>query len=50
MIRVRTEREGRDRIPSRLCTVSMEPDVGLKPMNHEIMTHAKTKSLEELDA
>ena len=22
---------------SRLCAVSTEPDVGLKPMNHEIM-------------
>ena len=31
------EREG-DRIPSRLCAVSSEPDAGLEPMNHEIMT------------
>ena len=31
------ERE-RERIPSRLCTVSVEPNVGLKPMNCEIMT------------
>ena len=31
------EREG-ERIPSRLCTVSVEPDAGLKPVNHEIMT------------
>ena len=30
------ERE-RERIPSRLCTVSIELDVGLEPMNHEIM-------------
>ena len=32
------------RIPSRLCTVSMEPDAGLKPMKYEIMTWAKVKS------
>ena len=33
------QREGeRLRIPSRLCTKSMEPDVGLELMNHEIMT------------
>ena len=37
------EREGgrkgrRDRILSRLCVVRTEPDVGLQPMNHEIMT------------
>ena len=31
------ERE-RERIPSRLCTVSTEPDTGLKLMNHEITT------------
>ena len=31
------ERE-RQRIPSRLCTVSVEPDAGLKLMNCEIMT------------
>ena len=31
------EREG-ERILSRLHTVSMEPDVGLYLMNHEIMT------------
>ena len=30
-------REGK-RIPSRLQTVSTEPDAGLKPTNHEIMT------------
>ena len=28
---------GRERIPSRLCTVSTEPDVGLELMNREIM-------------
>ena len=32
------EKEGRERIPSRLCTVSTEPDMGLEPMDHEIMT------------
>ena len=33
------EREGgRQRIPSRLCPVSMEPDAWLKLTNHEIMT------------
>ena len=33
------EREGeRERIPSRFCTVSTEPDAGLKLRNHEIMT------------
>ena len=32
-------REGeRERIPSRLHAVSTEPDVGLKPLNREIMT------------
>ena len=34
-----TEREGeRERIPSRLHTVSMEPDAGLGLTNHEITT------------
>ena len=28
----------RERIPSRLHTASIEPDLGLKPMNREIMT------------
>ena len=37
--RVGAERErGRERISSRLHTISMEPDVGLKLMNCEIMT------------
>ena len=31
---------GRERIPSRLHTTSTEPDVGLEPTNHEIMTWA----------
>ena len=33
----RAERE-RERMPSRLHTVSTEPDVGLELMNHEMMT------------
>ena len=41
MSRGRGERE---RIPSRLCTVSMKPDVGLEPTNYEIMTRTKIKS------
>ena len=28
----------RERIPSRLCAFSAEPDMGLDLMNHEIMT------------
>ena len=32
-----SEREG-ERIPSRLCAVSTEPDMGLEPTNREIMT------------
>ena len=32
------ERGERERIPSRLLTVSAEPNVGLKPTNREIMT------------
>ena len=39
-------REGaeRERIPSRLCTVSVEPDMRLELTYFEIMTLAKTKS------
>ena len=29
---------GKERMPSRLHTVSAEPDVGLELANHEIMT------------
>ena len=29
---------GRERILSRLCAVSKEPDMGLDPVNREIMT------------
>ena len=41
---VRMRREGaakegwRERIPSRLHRLSVELDVGLEPMNHEIIT------------
>ena len=38
-----SEREG-ERILSRLHAVSTEPNMGLSPMNHEIMTWAKIKS------
>ena len=34
----REGREGRERIPSRLCAVSMEPDARLELTNCEIMT------------
>ena len=37
------EREG-EKIPSRLCAVSAEPDAGLKLTNPEIMTWAEIKS------
>ena len=36
--RERERQRDRVRIPSRLCTVSPEPNVGLKPMNWEIVT------------
>ena len=35
--RENTQGRGRERIPSRLRTVSIEPDVGLDPRNREIM-------------
>ena len=34
----RGRERGRERIPSKLHTVSTEPDVRLEFMNHEIMT------------
>ena len=40
----RGRERGRQRIPSRLCAVSAEPNVGLEFTSHEIMTWAKTKS------
>ena len=36
--RVRERERGRERTLSRLCTVSAEPDVGLEPTNHKIVT------------
>ena len=36
--RGRGREKGRERIPSRLCADSAEPNVGLSLMNHEIMT------------
>ena len=38
------EREGDKRVPSRSHTGSMEPDGGLDPTNHEIMTRAEARS------
>ena len=38
------ERRRRERIPSRFCTVSTEPNAGLKPTKREIMTRAEIKS------
>ena len=32
------QKERRERIPSSLCSVGAEPDVGLEPTNREIMT------------
>ena len=40
----RVRERGRERIPSRLCAVSVEPDVGPDPPNCEILALAKTKS------
>ena len=43
--KVRAEREREtQRIPSRLCTVSAEPNVGLHLTNCEIMTGSEIKS------
>ena len=38
------EEGARERIPSRLCSASGEPDAGLEPRNREVMTWAGTKS------
>ena len=35
---------GKETIPSRLCAIGMEPDLGLDLMNREIMTWAEIKS------
>ena len=40
----RQRERGRERIPSRLHTVTVEPDVGLKLTNRKIMTWAEMKS------
>ena len=40
----RGRERGRERIPSWLCTVSTEPNMGLQLTNHEIMTWAQIKS------
>ena len=40
----RGRERGRERIPSRLCTVGSKPNAGLELMNHEIMTWAETKT------
>ena len=34
----------RERIPSRFCAVSTEPNTGLHPTNREIMTRTEIKS------
>ena len=44
MSRGRAERGEKRRIPSRLHTISAEPDAGLEPMNREIVTWAEIKS------
>ena len=38
------EREGERENPSRLCTVSAEPDAGPEPTNREITTGVEIKS------
>ena len=39
------ERErGREKIPSRLCAISVEPHTGLDPMKYEVMLLTKVKS------
>ena len=43
--RERSRERGRQRIPSRLCTVSPELAVGLELTNREVMTWAKINSL-----
>ena len=42
--RGRDQRPERERIPSRLCTISAEPDMVLDHMNNEIMTRVEIKS------
>ena len=38
-----THRRERERIPSRLCTISAEPNAGLKLTNHEIRTKSRVR-------
>ena len=40
----RGREKGREGIPSRLRTVSTEPDMGLEPTHHKLMTQAEVKS------
>ena len=47
-IRKRKQGSGRERIPSRLHSVSAEPDVGLEPINYEIMSWAQVGHLTNL--
>ena len=41
---MRGAKRGRQRIPSRLRTVSTEPDAGLDSRNREVVTGAEIKS------
>ena len=43
---VRGREKGRERIPSRFCAVSAEPNVGLEPTNHKITNWAKNQELD----
>ena len=38
------QKRERERIPRRLCAVSTDPNMGVHPINCEVMTWAKTKS------
>ena len=40
----RDKERGRERLPSRLCAVTVKPDAGFDPTNLEIMTRAEIKS------
>ena len=40
----RTRERGRERIPSRLCTIRVEPDAELELTNCEIMTRVEIES------
>ena len=42
--REEAERRRETKIPTTLCTVSAEPDMGLELTNREILTRAKVKS------